>query len=162
MNGGKVPTHAQITERLCAPGQIFEIETVELSGIATRVWRHTPRCLPDVIEQGRSNGGGRDVIRLGDERLTHAEHYAQVTALAAVLRGELGVAKGDRVAIAMRNLPEWSIAFREFLLGALAPFKVPAHIWFAGEPRPRSPIGKLLKRELRRRFLAEPTTTGGT
>jgi len=121
MNGEKIPSHAQIAERLCAPGQFFEIETVEVSGIATRAWRHAPRCLPDVLEQGKSNGGDRDFIRLGDERLTHAEHYAQVTALATRLRDELGVAKGDHVAIAMRNLPEWSIAFfAATMIGAVA------------------------------------------
>jgi acyl-CoA synthetase (AMP-forming)/AMP-acid ligase II len=121
MNGGKVPSHAEIAERLCAPGQFFEMETVEVSGIATRVWRHAPRCLPDVLKQGSSSGGDRDFIRLGDERLTHAEHYTQVTALATRLRDELGVAKGDCVAIAMRNLPEWSIAFfAATMIGAVA------------------------------------------
>jgi acyl-CoA synthetase (AMP-forming)/AMP-acid ligase II len=121
MNAGKVPSHAQIAERLCAPDQLFEIETVEVSGVATRVWKHAPRCLPDVLQQGRSNGGDRDFIRLGDERLTHAEHYAHVTALATRLRDELGVAKGDHVAIAMRNLPEWSIAFfAATMIGAVA------------------------------------------
>jgi steroid-24-oyl-CoA synthetase len=109
VNGGKVPSHAEIAERLCAPGQFFEIETVEVPGIATRVWRHAPRCLPDVLEQGKSNGGDRDFIRLGEERLTHDEHFTQVTALAVRLRDELGVAKGDCVAIAMRaRSPRWS------------------------------------------------------
>ena len=121
MNGGKVPSHAEIAERLCAPGQFFEIEAVEVSGISTRVWRHAPRCLPDVLEQGSSNGGDRDFIRLDEERLTHAGHYAQVTALATRLRDELGVAKGDHVAIAMRNLPEWSVAFfAATMIGAVA------------------------------------------
>jgi long-chain acyl-CoA synthetase len=121
MSSGKVPSHAQIAEQLCAPDQFFEIETVEVSGIATKVWKHAPRCLPDVLQQGRSSGGDRDFIRLGDERLTHAEHYARVTALATRLRDELGVAKGDHVAIAMRNLPEWSIAFfAATMIGAVA------------------------------------------
>jgi long-chain acyl-CoA synthetase len=49
----------------------------------------------------------------------------------------------------------------EFLPGQLAPFKVPAHIWFVEDSLPRSPTGKLLKRELRRRFVAESATVGG-
>jgi acyl-CoA synthetase (AMP-forming)/AMP-acid ligase II len=121
VNEGKVPSHAQIAELLCAPDQFFAIETVEVSGIATKVWKHAPRCLPDALAQGRSNGGDRDFIRLGDERVTHNEHYDRVTALATRLRGELGVRKGDCVAIAMRNLPEWSIAFFAVtMVGAVA------------------------------------------
>jgi long-chain acyl-CoA synthetase len=86
MSSTAVPTHAQIAARLCAPGQFFETETTEVSGIATRVWKHAPRSLPDVLQQGSSAGGDRDFIRLGDQHLTHTEHYTHVTALATRLR----------------------------------------------------------------------------
>jgi acyl-CoA synthetase (AMP-forming)/AMP-acid ligase II len=51
---------------------------------------------------------------------------------------------------------------REFLLGPLASFKVPARIWFVEESMPRSPSGKLLKRQLRHRFVTESAKPGGT
>jgi long-chain acyl-CoA synthetase len=68
------------------------------------------------------------------------------------------------VAAVLRLRPGHTVSpaeLREFLLGLLAPFKVPAHTWFVEESMPRSPTGKLLKRELRRRFVAEPAKVGG-
>lgn len=46
-----------------------------------------------------------------DERLTYAEVDARVRSLARYLRETCGVDRGDRVAIAMRNYPEWVIAY---------------------------------------------------
>jgi long-chain acyl-CoA synthetase len=40
----------------------------------------------------------------------------------------------------------------------LAAFKVPARIWFADEPLPRNPAGKILKRDLRARLLGDAET----
>ena len=72
---------------------------------------------------------------------------------------------GEEVAAVLRLRPGRTAShaeLREFLLGPLAPFKVPAHIWFVEDPLPRSPSGKLLKRELRGQFVSEPATTSGT
>jgi long-chain acyl-CoA synthetase len=46
-----------------------------------------------------------------DERLTYAEVDARVRSLAHYLHETCGVVRGDRVAIAMRNYPEWVIAY---------------------------------------------------
>ncbi len=43
--------------------------------------------------------------------MTFAEHFRLAAGLANVLVERYGIQKGDRVAIAMRNLPEWVIAF---------------------------------------------------
>ena len=52
-------------------------------------------------------------------------------AIAATLIGDLGVQKGDRVAIAMRNYPEWITSFVGILAaGAVA---VPLNGWWTGE-----------------------------
>jgi acyl-CoA synthetase (AMP-forming)/AMP-acid ligase II len=45
------------------------------------------------------------------ERLTFADLNAQATRLAKALTGAWGVAKGDRVAIAMRNCPAWIVSY---------------------------------------------------
>jgi len=113
---GSVPrrrmrSYAAINEVLCAPGQPFEIEVVDIRGVPTRTWKHAPHTLAAILERGRSVAEGRDFIRLDDECLTHDDHHAQVIALAHALVDQFGVRKGDRVAIAMRNYPEWSIAF---------------------------------------------------
>jgi long-chain acyl-CoA synthetase len=45
-----------------------------------------------------------------DERMTYREAHAQVNAVAAWLAAQ-GVCSGDRVAIAMRNYPEWLLIY---------------------------------------------------
>ncbi len=55
--------------------------------------------------------------------VTHAEHATRVGSLATALRERFGVRPGDRVAIAMRNVPEWSIAF--FAVTAIGAVAVP-------------------------------------
>src|SRR5438270_12165496 len=57
----------------------------------------------------------------GDERLTFAQLNAEATKLAHALAGGFGIAKGDRVAIAMRNCPAWIVAYMAALkAGAIA------------------------------------------
>src|SRR6185503_2277213 len=66
-----------------------------------------------------------------DERLTFEEHYRAVAHLAHVLHDDWGLEKGDRVALAMRNFPEWSIAFwAAAVAGAIV---VPLNAWWTGE-----------------------------
>jgi acyl-CoA synthetase (AMP-forming)/AMP-acid ligase II len=101
----------EIDELLCVPGSRFEIETVDVRGRPTRVWKHAPRTLGDLLDVGAANAGERDFLVLEDERLSHGEHRDRALRLAMALVDDLGVRPGDRVAIAMRNVPEWSIAF---------------------------------------------------
>jgi acyl-CoA synthetase (AMP-forming)/AMP-acid ligase II len=119
-----------VDARLTAPGAPFEIETIEVAGRPTRMWKHAPRSLGDILERSRELGSSRNFLVLGDERLTHQQHYDRAVSLAAALVDDFGVEKGDRVAIAMRNVPEWSVAFFAVALaGAIA---VPLNAFWNG------------------------------
>ena len=84
-----------------------------------------------MLAQSAQNAGSRDFIVLGNERISHERHLELVNSLATTLVEELGVQKGDRVAIAMRNLPEWSVAFfAATMIGAIA---VPFNAFWNGE-----------------------------
>ena len=114
-------TVRQIDALLTAPGERFEMEPVTALGRTVRTWRHAPRTLGEILDRSREVGGDRALLVLGDERLSHVEHHDQVMRLAAALVDELDVQPGDRVAIATRNLPEWSIAFfAAVVVGAIA------------------------------------------
>ncbi|WP_426167326.1 class I adenylate-forming enzyme family protein [Sandarakinorhabdus sp. DWP1-3-1] len=73
----------------------------------------------------------KEFLVYGDERLTFAEVHARGLKFAAMLQHRHGIAKGDRVAIAMRNYPEWVVAFVGVLhLGAIA---IPMNAWWTAE-----------------------------
>ncbi|MEM6775756.1 MAG: class I adenylate-forming enzyme family protein [Pseudomonadota bacterium] len=94
---------------LTAPGQLFEVERAPVRGVEILSYRHAP---PSLREVWLSTAGHaeRDYLVYGDERITYADAHRQVAALAAQL-AERGIKPGDRVAIAMRNYPEWMLAY---------------------------------------------------
>lgn len=118
--------HAQLT----APGQPFEIETRLIRGRPVSVWKHAPATAAQVFARTRAFGP-REFLVLGDIRVTYDAFGRAVAAMADDLRAR-GVQKGDRVAVAMKNCPEWPVAFMAALLmGAIV---VPLNAWWtAGE-----------------------------
>src|SRR5579871_6928090 len=100
------PSIAEVHAALTAPGRMFEMEEIDIRGIATRVWKNAPPNLRTVLELSRGHGPATFLV-YEDERLSFDEHFRQAAALAHRLVDDFQVEKGDRVAIAMRNYPEW-------------------------------------------------------
>ena len=94
---------------LTGPGGVFEIVETPVRGQALRTYKNAP---PNIraLWLSTATHGERDYLIYGDERLTYAEAHAQVSAVAAWLTAR-GVGRGDRVAIAMRNYPEWMLIY---------------------------------------------------
>jgi long-chain acyl-CoA synthetase len=115
--------HAELTK----PGGRFEIEDKVIRGVPTKVWKHAPATLRDLFVNARAFE--REFLVHEDERATY-EGFARATiALAHRLQAE-GVKKGDRVAVIMRNLPEWPVAFfAGVLTGAIV---TPLNAWWTG------------------------------
>src|SRR5438876_565805 len=103
-------TIAEATATLTAPGQIFEVGDETVRGIPMKVWKNAPPSLRAVLEMSRGHGDQTFLV-YEDERMTFEEHFRAVAHLATKLVDDYGVKMGDRVAIAMRNFPEWAIAF---------------------------------------------------
>ena len=120
----------EIEARLTAPGSLFEIEEREIRGIAIKTWKNAPPSLATVLEQSRIHGD-KGFLVYEDDRLSFEQHYRAAASLAHILVEDWGVRKGDRVAIAMRNFPEWSIAFwAAAVAGAVV---VPLNSWWKAE-----------------------------
>lgn len=118
-------SHAQVQAQLTGPGQLFEMEEVGDTGV--RTWKHAPGHFRALLEMSAFHGD-KVFLAYEDEHLTYAEHFRKAATLANRLIEEYGVAKGDRVAIAMRNYPEWVISFSAVLAaGAIA---VPLNAWW--------------------------------
>jgi len=99
----------QAWAELTAPGAPFEIEEVELRGVKIRNFKTAP---PNVRALWLSSAqfADRDYLVYADERITYGEAHRLTGAVAAWLM-EHGVVPGDRVAIAMRNYPEWMLIY---------------------------------------------------
>ncbi|HET9689574.1 MAG TPA: class I adenylate-forming enzyme family protein [Acidimicrobiales bacterium] len=123
-------TVGEATERLTAPGQMFEIDQVEVRGISTKIWKNTPPTLADIVKLSRGHGEKTFIVYEGD-RLSFEEHFRAVAHVARQLRDRFGVREGDRVAIAMRNFPEWSIAF--WAAACAGAVVVPLNAWWTAE-----------------------------
>jgi long-chain acyl-CoA synthetase len=98
-----------------APGARYETAEVEIDGITQTVFVHAPRSLRQLFDVCRTRGDTTFLVyddeNHTDERWSFDRFMAEVDALAAALVSRFGVAKGDRVAIAMRNLPEWIVSY---------------------------------------------------
>ena len=91
---------------------------MRLDGHSYRAYKHAPKTLVEVLQGARAHGDLEFMVYEG-QRYTYAQFFQQVDALAASLQADFGVAKGDRVAIAMRNNPQWVIGYAAVtLIGA--------------------------------------------
>jgi long-chain acyl-CoA synthetase len=97
---------AQVT----GPGQIFEIGEADVRGHTQRVFVNAPGSLRDLFATLGLRGDETFLV-YEDERLSFGEVSQLIGATGALLVDRYGVQPGDRVAIAMRNYPEWIIAF---------------------------------------------------
>ena len=125
-----IPTRAEVTATLTAPGGPFEMTEVSIRGIPTRTWTTAPASLRAVFELSALHGD-KDFLVYEDERVTFEQNFRTVAALGHQLVDRFGVRPGDRVAIAMRNLPDWAMAFwAAITVGAVA---VPLNAWWTGD-----------------------------
>ncbi|MFF7634202.1 class I adenylate-forming enzyme family protein [Kitasatospora sp. NPDC008050] len=117
---------AQVRAALSAPGAPFAaVETPHGPRYAGG-----PAVLRDFLESTRIHGE-RPFLVLDGRACGYAEHYAAAAALAHRCLERYGLRPGDRVAIAMRNLPEWQIAFWATQLAGL--IAVPLNAWWTAE-----------------------------
>ena len=93
-----------------APGQIFELIDAEVMGVKTQIFKNAPPHLGLVFAGARGHGDKTFLVYEG-ETWSFAKTMDHVDALAALLVNTYKVKKGDRVAVAMRNYPEWVISF---------------------------------------------------
>ena len=101
--------HAAWAE-LAAPGAPFATVDVVIGGVAMRVFASAPPSMRTIWERTAAHAEKTYVV-FEDERYTYAEIDAEVRALAHHLRTAHGVGSGDRVALAMRNYPEWVVGY---------------------------------------------------
>ena len=122
-----MPSREEIVAALTASGPLELTDDVSL-GYPLRVYRHAPASLREVLTSTLAYGE-RPFLIYEDETLSYRKHYGKVAALAQRLL-DGGVVKGDRVAIGMRNYPEWSISW--WACQAIGAIAVALNAWWTG------------------------------
>jgi long-chain acyl-CoA synthetase len=120
-------TRAALVARFTAPGAPFELVEREVRGIPMRVYSGGPQTLREVLI-GSAAFGERTFLVYRDERWTFAEHLRLAAGMARRFVGEYGLVKGDRVAVSMRNFPEWAPIF--YAAQAVGLVVVPLNAWW--------------------------------
>jgi acyl-CoA synthetase (AMP-forming)/AMP-acid ligase II len=118
----------EVDALLTAPGSRLEMDEIEIRGVTTRIWKNAPPSLAFLARLSRTHGERLFTV-YEDERISFEASFRATAALAGEL-ARLGIGKGDRVAIAMANLPEWPVAF--FAIASLGAIAVPLNAWWTG------------------------------
>ena len=107
-------------------GAPFEIARAKFAGIEYLHYVNAPTTLTELLAAGRGHGD-KEFIVYQQERWSFAEFYDQADRLAAQLTDAFKIKPGERVAIAMRNYPEWLSAF--VAITSIGAVIVPINSW---------------------------------
>lgn len=99
-----------VDAQLTAPGAPFELTDVVVGGRHLRAYAKASATLAEFVQQGRAHGDQLFLSYEGDD-WSFTRFYTAVDALAGRMQANLGIKPGDRVAICLRNRPEWCVAF---------------------------------------------------
>ena len=119
---------AQAHALIGGPGTPAEIAEATIRGITLKTWKNQPATLRSVVDIARTHGD-RVFLVYEDERVTYDAFHRAVAAFAAELQDQ-GVVKGDRVAVIMRNVPEWAVAF--YAAASIGAIVTPLNAWWTG------------------------------
>lgn len=116
--------------RLLVENPLFKVGSATIRGNEYRIFENAPPSLIGVFEYGASHGD-KEFLFYEGKSWTFAEIWSQARRFANALSVGLGVKRGDRVAIAMRNYPEWITSYMAVIsLGAII---VPLNAWWKTE-----------------------------
>lgn len=130
-----------LIEEVTAPGGLYEVTTETIQGDEYKVFAKGPRSLRDVYAYGLDHDAfisraiddwygvqDFDFMVYQDERISFTDSYYQAAYLAQKLKEDYGLKPGDRVAIAMRNYPEFVLSF--MAITAMGCVAVPLNAWW--------------------------------
>ncbi|MFM7068302.1 MAG: class I adenylate-forming enzyme family protein, partial [Actinomycetes bacterium] len=110
MTNEAIAVARRVQSELTGPGGQFEVVDAVVDGTSMRVYANRFTSLRQVAELAELHGDAEFLV-YGSRRYTYREFLRQTKELAATLVADLGVAKGDRVAVLSQNNPEWALTF---------------------------------------------------
>ncbi len=122
--------YAEAVAAVTAPGAPFETVPLDVGGHTVTAFENAPATLRALTVTTAARGDAVFLV-YEDERWTFARFHEEVAALATALVERYGVGKGDRVAVAMRNYPEWVVSFAA--ITAVGAVSVSFNAWWTEE-----------------------------
>ena len=104
-DGEMIEHYLAARNEITGPGSPFAVTTEVVRGVALKSFAAAPPNMRSMWEMSAGHGD-KDYLVYEDERFTYNEMHAMVRKLAQHLVAH-GVGSGTRVALAMRNYPEW-------------------------------------------------------
>jgi long-chain acyl-CoA synthetase len=92
---------------LTGEGGPLALASIELNGVVLPMIAAAAPSLPGYFAHYSAEHADKTFLVAGAERLTFAEVHVQAEQVAHALIAGFGVARGDRIGIAMRNSPSW-------------------------------------------------------
>jgi acyl-CoA synthetase (AMP-forming)/AMP-acid ligase II len=91
-----------------ATNPTFAVAPTVIRGVTYTAFQNIPPTVPALMDAGMAqhDGGAADYLLYEGERWTFGAFSAEVRRVSQMLHTTFGIGPGDRVAIAMRNLPE--------------------------------------------------------
>lgn len=111
------------SEQLLSPQAPFALAT---DNQGSKYFVNAPQTLVEAIQLGRSHGDA-PFLSWFEQHYSFSEFFAAADQMTAVLQHQLHIQPGERVAIAMRNRPEWMIMFVACVQAGVIP--VPLNSW---------------------------------
>lgn len=112
--------------QLTSAGNLFETVAVEVDGYEYLAYGSAPDSVTELISGGRQYNDQTFLV-YNEERISFDAFFNQVDKIAFVLKEQYNILPGERVALALRNYPEWMSLFLAIVqIGAVA---VPLNSW---------------------------------
>jgi len=127
--GVDLKSYDEALARLTGPGSPFELRIEEVRGRPMRNFANRPKSLVEVVARSAGHGE-REFLVQGDRRISYAEFARLVQGTALNLR-EIGLEKGDRLAIFAYNSIDYLICV--FAAASLGSIAVPLNGWWVEE-----------------------------
>lgn len=116
----------EVDRILTAPGSEAEITSEIIAGRRVRIWKNAPTTFSELLVHASKFGDATFLVQ--DSYHVSYDAFARaVQRLADEIKAS-GLRPGDRVAIAMRNLPEWPVVF--FAIMSVGAIAVPLNAWW--------------------------------
>jgi len=114
---------------VCAPGTMFEVVDGEIRGVPMKLFALAPPNVRTLFDLAAARTD--DFLIYEDERWTMPAVLAQAGQIGHALVHRYGIELGDRVALAMRNFPEWITSY--VAITSVGGVVVPINAWWQTE-----------------------------